>query len=1413
MPSRPRPPDPGPGAEGRPRRPWTFLFYLCGDHPAVDKQIDRRLTEVARAGAGKDAYLVVQHDTPEGACRYVLDRPGARGRPEPVARMGPVDTGSARAAIDFLGWGLQQCPADRVAVVFAGIGIADPHSVKGHPDTDPAGLFAFCDDRSARDALDAAELQTVLAEVLRATGRERVDLVLFDMSNMQFLEVAYQLEGLVDFLAGPQTRMPDKGWPYARWLELWRGRPKKGAPDPVPARALAELVVDAAAEAYPDRRHTFSALDLRQLEHVARLFDALVLAVLQSLGDEVVWDARERVALRIRERQDEVIAYDLRGMVELVRDQLGEAARHAVTKWFGKQEKLLQKRGIEAPRLIRAGPGRAPRGRWLEEVLPKVLPELPRRIQQEYPHILAQRERAAHLAQLAAQVLAVLPAREEAPAGPGAPEPFVVRVGPGRARCGVSVYRPRDLDNLRDSNYLRLSFHNRIHWAALLGAINLIQRHPRGLWRLVSAMLATAGGSAYNDLLNRLVGPGSVIGGIGEQFRSLSSPLGLTLSLERISEGRPPPERTYYRLRLERSGSGATVQEQNSRINPDSIDDALRGLEQLLQRPWLEPHELDYLHALGRTLGEDIIENLSTDLEQIRLAAERARPGDNLHLQMQLPRELMRYPWELMSDRRGMLSERYALGRQVFMPGGLTRRVPPRRPGPIRALIIGDPLLQWEAKPGARPPAPLPGAREEAEQIARLFERFADRLGNVVDFRRERDTRIHKALTKSEFRDLLRQGDYDLIHFAGHACFHKDDPESSAWILSDGPLWAKEMRNTLAWNEALPWLVYANACEAGMDSDRPKAPYQGEVFGLATAFINQGVAAYIGPLWPIDDGIAVQMATDFYSALLMERTTLGEALLYAKREAYRVLFGEGDPRGGAPRPTVAGLSWASLVLYGEPGARLVETLWAPLRSQPPEAALPPPLPATSPPARRPPAQRLRRPLQGPGDSARARVGGPGMDELPLDGVRGPAAEAAPERICLELVERNGLRYWDVRDGVAARGGLRDTVVKRLAEDPVTRERLGLQRGWKDYLRVVGRWLLGREDSLVEALARKYDECTVPHEGPVLVLPDGTLGAPGAWQFHNLPARPRDRVLLILHGTFSKTASPVAALGAGFFEWAYAHYDRVIGYDHWTLSRSPRENADDLAELFKQKGSKQLSVDVIAHSRGGLVARALVELCKFKAARQVVFVGTPNRGTGLADPANWGNAADLLVNLLHVDPSGVYGRLSGFLAQVLARGAARHVLEHAPGLMAQNPRATKPSDFLGQLTGTPPDGVTYSAVAANYDPGDELNVFQLLRKAKDLAADTFFGVANDLVVDTASGWALSGAPSEGRFGVYLPRDRLLVFDPGGALKGLPASEVVPALDLPGAHHTNLFAFEQTRRFIQDQLAASRGPAPP
>ena len=114
-----------------------------------------------------------------------------------------------------------------------------------------------------------------------------------------------------------------------------------------------------------------------------------------------------------------------------------------------------------------------------------------------------------------------------------------------------------------------------------------------------------------------------------------------------------------------------------------------------------------------------------------------------------------------------------------------------------------------------------------------------------------------------------------------------------------------------------------------MDGTTSIGRYQGDVYGLATACINQGVAAYIAPLWPVDDQVAKILAVAFYKSLLANRLSLGESLFRAKaavREKLGTSGGISENNAGVPRVV---LSWASFVLYGDPTRRLLESLWSP----------------------------------------------------------------------------------------------------------------------------------------------------------------------------------------------------------------------------------------------------------------------------------------------------------------------------------------------------------------------------------------------------------------------------------------------------------------------------------------------------
>ncbi len=82
-------------------------------------------------------------------------------------------------------------------------------------------------------------------------------------------------------------------------------------------------------------------------------------------------------------------------------------------------------------------------------------------------------------------------------------------------------------------------------------------------------------------------------------------------------------------------------------------------------------------------------------------------------------------------------------------------------------------------------------------------------------------------------------------------------------------------------------------------------------------------------------------------------------------------------------------------------------------------------------------------------------------------------------------------------------------------------------------------------------------------------------------------------LLFLHGTFSRSDLAFRDLPPHRFEELYELYQgRVFAFDHPTLSADPAANAHEL--VARIPADRKLQLDVIAHSRGGLVGRELAQ---------------------------------------------------------------------------------------------------------------------------------------------------------------------------------------------------------------------------
>ena len=359
---------------------------------------------------------------------------------------------------------------------------------------------------------------------------------------------------------------------------------------------------------------------------------------------------------------------------------------------------------------------------------------------------------------------------------------------------------------------------------------------------------------------------------------------------------------------------------------------------------------------------------------------------------------------------------------------------------------------------------------------------------------------------------------------------------------------------------------------------------------------------------------------------------------------------------------------------------------------------------------------------------------------PLNRIRRSGRSREEDRtLTLTLVERDSVLYWEEEDvAEAPAGGFR-----------------GLRRGGLVRGTVLDRFVLPLEQPLEPS--QVYG-----------LLTDLDKGFNGQWGLKEWDGKDLNPVssaptsgplLLFVHGTFSDATGVLQELkattaGKAFLKAAKQHYKAILAFDHPTLSVSPMLNALDLGRLFQ---AVTCPVDVISHSRGGLVTRWWLEAFDRGPlhSRRAALVGSPLHGTSLAAPPRLRGAMSFLSNLNRALATGagmaspvlpfltvfatvfrIAGSLAGAVAKTPVIDAA---VAMVPGLSAMSRISNNfELERLRSAATTP----RYFFVKSNFEPkglGWKFwEVFVDLKdRAKNAAADAIFREANDLVVDTAS----------------------------------------------------------------------------
>jgi pimeloyl-ACP methyl ester carboxylesterase len=245
--------------------------------------------------------------------------------------------------------------------------------------------------------------------------------------------------------------------------------------------------------------------------------------------------------------------------------------------------------------------------------------------------------------------------------------------------------------------------------------------------------------------------------------------------------------------------------------------------------------------------------------------------------------EASRIPWETLCVENwvpalaGGLSRRYSVENL-----SVAKLLEQRKRNPVlKILLVVDPTSN------------LAGAVKEGERITELFS--AKPGFELVK-------RFQNQATKPALLKDFSSGEFDVLHYAGHAFFDVEKPSRSGIICAGNQVLTGPDLVSVA---KLPNLVFFNACESARTRKAPpdKTPQErtDDNRGLAEAYLRGGVANYMGTYWPVGDEAAMLFADEFYTSVI-NGTRLGEALF----------------RGRKKVEASKSVDWADYVFYGSP---------------------------------------------------------------------------------------------------------------------------------------------------------------------------------------------------------------------------------------------------------------------------------------------------------------------------------------------------------------------------------------------------------------------------------------------------------------------------------------------------------------
>ena len=252
------------------RAEWTIMVYLDADDYNLEIGALNNFIDMASVGSNSKISIVVQLDLAADDSsnvgwtdckRFLITKGLTLGAGNELMDVGEVNMGDPNTLLAFTRWAIQTYPAQKYALILSGHG---------------KGWQGLCwDQTSGDDNLNMNELKTALAETAAFEGKP-LDLIGFDACLMDMTEVAYEIHDSASVMVASEHAEPSAGWPYSAILNNLTANPSMSAAQ------LANTIVYYYYESYSPTGYTMAAIDLTQIDAVARGVNALSLAMLST---------------------------------------------------------------------------------------------------------------------------------------------------------------------------------------------------------------------------------------------------------------------------------------------------------------------------------------------------------------------------------------------------------------------------------------------------------------------------------------------------------------------------------------------------------------------------------------------------------------------------------------------------------------------------------------------------------------------------------------------------------------------------------------------------------------------------------------------------------------------------------------------------------------------------------------------------------------------------------------------------------------------------------------------------------------------------------------------------------------------------------------------------------------------------